>query len=275
MTEESNNKDKGPGGAFNRQKNPKFKFNFYWIYGILGVIFFGLYFANMGGSPKEIDWGQLKTMLQNQEIEKILLVNKEQAEIYVKKDKLSLEKFKDVRPSGNLVNSSPHYVYQIGSVETFEKDIREAQLNLPAVIYPRNVNRRNWGTELLGWILPVVVLVGLWLLVMRMMTRGGAGGGGQIFNIGKSKAQLFDKDTMVSLNFNDVAGLEEAKVEVMEIVEFLKNPKKYTELGGKIPKGALLVGPPGTGKTLLVKQLPVKLKCHSFHFQVLTLLKCL
>jgi len=95
--------------------------------------------------------------------------------------------------------------------------------------------------------------VGLWLIVMRMMTRGGAGGGGQIFNIGKSKAQLFDKDTMVSLNFNDVAGLEEAKVEVMEIVEFLKNPKKYTELGGKIPKGALLVGPPGTGKTLLAK----------------------
>lgn len=253
MTEESNNKDKGPGGAFNRQKNPKFKFNFYWIYGILGVIFFGLYFANMGGSPKEIDWGQLKTMLQNQEIEKILLVNKEQAEIYVKKDKLSLEKFKDVKPSSNLVNTAPHYVYQIGSVETFEKDIREAQQNLPSVIYPRNVNRRNWGTELLGWILPVVVLVGLWLLVMRMMTRGGAGGGGQIFNIGKSKAQLFDKDTMVSLNFNDVAGLEEAKVEVMEIVEFLKNPKKYTELGGKIPKGALLVGPPGTGKTLLAK----------------------
>jgi AFG3 family protein len=101
--------------------------------------------------------------------------------------------------------------------------------------------------------LPIVVLVGLWFLIMRMMTKGGAGGGGQIFNIGKSKAQLFDKDTMVSLNFNDVAGLEEAKVEVMEIVEFLKNPSKYTDLGGKIPKGALLVGPPGTGKTLLAK----------------------
>jgi len=259
MTDNNDNKDKGgkfPGNNLNRPKAPKFKFNFYWIYGILGIIFFGLYFANMGSSPKEIDWGQLKSMLENQEVEKILLINKEQAEIYIKKDKLSLEKFKDIKPGGNsLVASAPHYMYQIGSVETFEKDMREAQQNLQGtqVIYPRNITRRNWGSELLGWVLPIAVLVGLWLLVMRMMTRGGAGGGGQIFNIGKSKAQLFDKDTMVSLNFNDVAGLEEAKVEVMEIVEFLKNPKKYTELGGKIPKGALLVGPPGTGKTLLAK----------------------
>ncbi|MBK7214650.1 MAG: ATP-dependent zinc metalloprotease FtsH [Bacteroidales bacterium] len=257
MSEEQDNKDKGgkiPGNNIpGKFKSPKFKFNFYWIYGILGVIFFGLYFANMGASPKEIDWGQLKLLLQNQEVEKILLVNKEQAEIYVKKDKLALDKFKDVRPTSNLVNAAPQYVYQIGSVETFEKDIREVQLNMTTVVYPRNVNRRNWGSELLGWLLPVVVLVGLWLLVMRMMTRGGGAGGGQIFNIGKSKAQLFDKDTMVSINFNDVAGLQEAKVEVMEIVEFLKNPKKYTDLGGKIPKGALLVGPPGTGKTLLAK----------------------
>jgi len=258
MTEDKDNRDKSgkqAGGGFNRPKTPKFKFNFYWIYGILGVIFFGLYFANMGSSPKEIDWGQLKTLIVNQEVEKILLVNKEQAEIYIKKDKLSHDKFKDVKPSNNLVNSAPQYIYTIGSVETFEKEVREIQQTLPddQKIYPRNIKRRNWGGELLGWVLPVLILVGLWLLVMRMMTRGGAGGGGQIFNIGKSKAQLFDKDTMVSLNFNDVAGLEEAKVEVMEIVEFLKNPKKYTELGGKIPKGALLVGPPGTGKTLLAK----------------------
>jgi len=209
----------------------------------------------MGASPKELDWGQLKDLLVNQEVDKILLVNKEQAEIYIKKDKLALDKFKDVKPTNSLVTSSPQYVYQIGSVETFEKDIREAQQALPApsVVYPRNITRRNWGGDLLSWFLPILVLVGLWFLVMRMMTRGGAGGGGQIFNIGKSKAQLFDKDTMVSLNFNDVAGLQEAKVEVMEIVEFLKNPKKFTDLGGKIPKGALLVGPPGTGKTLLAK----------------------
>jgi cell division protease FtsH len=256
MAEDTDNKDRGfknQGNSPNKFKNPKIKFNFYWVYGILGLIFFGLYFANMGSSPKEIDLGQLKQLLQNQEVEKILLVNKEQAEVYIKKDKLALEKFKDVKPANNMSNTSPQYVYNIGSVESFERDMRDAQQNLPTVIYPRNITRRNWGNELLGWLLPVVILVGLWLLVMRMMTRGGGTGGGQIFNIGKSKAQLFDKDSMVTLNFNDVAGLQEAKVEVMEIVEFLKNPKKYTELGGKIPKGALLVGPPGTGKTLLAK----------------------
>jgi len=255
MSNEENNKgdkSQGPGGP-KLPKMPKVKFNFYWIYGLLGVILFGLYLNNMGSSPKEIGWGELKEMLVNQEVEKVYLVNKEQAEIYIKKDKLSLPKFKDVKPTNSLTSTSPHYVYQIGSVETFEKDVREAQVNLTNPVYVKNVTRKNWGGDLLGWILPILVLVGLWFLIMRMMTKGGAGGGGQIFNIGKSKAQLFDKDTMVSLNFNDVAGLEEAKVEVMEIVEFLKNPKKYTDLGGKIPKGALLVGPPGTGKTLLAK----------------------
>ncbi len=234
-------------------KMPNIKFNFYWIYGILGVILFGLYLNNMGGAPKELGWGELKEMLVNQEIEKLILVNKDHAEIYIKKDKLSLPKYKDLKPANSLAAATPHYVYQIGSVETFEKDIREVQAALPTPVYVKNETRKNWGGDLLSWILPIVVLVGLWFLIMRMMTKGGAGGGGQIFNIGKSKAQLFDKDTMVSLNFNDVAGLEEAKVEVMEIVEFLKNPSKYTDLGGKIPKGALLVGPPGTGKTLLAK----------------------
>lgn len=245
-------KPQGSGGP-KMPKMPKVKFNFYWIYGILGVVLFGLYLNNMGATPKELGWGDLKEMLVNQEVEKLLLVNKEQAEVYIKKDKLGLPKFKDVKPASSLTTTSPQYVYQIGSVETFEKDVRDAQVNITTPVYVKNVTRKNWGGDILGWILPIVVLVGLWFLIMRMMTKGGAGGGGQIFNIGKSKAQLFDKDTMVSLNFNDVAGLQEAKVEVMEIVEFLKNPKKYTDLGGKIPKGALLVGPPGTGKTLLAK----------------------
>ncbi len=234
-------------------KMPKVKFNFYWIYAILGIVLFGLYLNNMGVAPKDLGLGQLKTMLTNQDVEKILLVNKEQAEIYIKKEKLSLPQYKDVKPANTINTAAPQYVYQIGSVESFEKDVTDAQANLPNPVYVQNVTRKNWGGDLLGWILPIVVLVGLWFLIMRMMTKGGAGGGGQIFNIGKSKAQLFDKDTMVSLNFNDVAGLQEAKVEVMEIVEFLKNPEKYTDLGGKIPKGALLVGPPGTGKTLLAK----------------------
>ena len=254
MSNEDNKSDKPQGSGIPKiPKMPKVKFNFYWIYGILGVILFGLYLNNMGAAPKELGWGELKEMLVNQEVEKILLVNKDHAEIYIRKDKLSLPKFKDVKPVNSLATAAANYVYQIGSVETFEKDIREVQATLPTPVYIKNVTQKNWGGDILGWILPIVVLVGLWFLIMRMMTKGGAGGGGQIFNIGKSKAQLFDKDTMVSLNFNDVAGLQEAKVEVMEIVEFLKNPKKYTDLGGKIPKGALLVGPPGTGKTLLAK----------------------
>ncbi len=256
MSEEQNynkgGKPQEPGGP-KMPKMPKVKFNFYWIYGILGVILFGLYLNNMGTTPKEIGWGELKEMLTNQEVDKLILVNEKQAEVYIKKEKLSLPKFKDVKPANSLSAAAPNYTYQIGSVETFEKDVREVQASIPTPVYIKNDTRKNWGGDILSWILPIVVLVGLWFLIMRMMTKGGGGGGGQIFNIGKSKAQLFDKDTMVSLNFNDVAGLEEAKVEVMEIVEFLKNPKKYTDLGGKIPKGALLVGPPGTGKTLLAK----------------------
>jgi len=252
---DDNNKTEKPAGSGGPKmpKMPKVKFNFYWIYGVLGIILFGLYLNNMGAAPKELGWGELKEMLANQEVDKLILVNDKQAEIYIKKDKLGLPKFKDVKPANSLNAVAPNYTYQIGSVETFEKDVREVQVNVPTPVYIKNDTRKNWGGDLLGWILPIVVLVGLWFLIMRMMTKGGAGGGGQIFNIGKSKAQLFDKDTMVSLNFNDVAGLQEAKVEVMEIVEFLKNPKKYTDLGGKIPKGALLVGPPGTGKTLLAK----------------------
>ena len=233
-------------------KIPKVKFNFYWIYGLLAVVFIGLQVMNWGGSTKTVGWGELKTMLESQDVEKILLVNKELAEVYIKKDRLSQAKYKDVRDAKGMGTPTAQYVYTIGSVESFEKDVNDAQQNIPTKIYIQNITKRNWGGDIVGWVLPIILLVGVWFFVMRMMSRG-AGGGGQIFNIGKSKAQLFDRDTMVSINFNDVAGLEEAKVEVMEIVEFLKNPQKYTNLGGKIPKGALLVGPPGTGKTLLAK----------------------
>ena len=253
MAEENNN-NKKPILPENSPKSrmPKVKFNFYWVYGLLALIFLGLNLMNWGGTTKTVGWGELKTMLESQDVEKILLVNKELAEIYIKKDKLTQPKYKDVRDNKSMGTPSPQYVYTIGSVESFEKDITDAQQNVPAKVYIQNISRKNWGGELIGWILPIVLLVGVWFFVMRMMSRG-AGGGGQIFNIGKSKAQLFDRDTMVTINFSDVAGLEEAKVEVMEIVEFLKNPQKYTNLGGKIPKGALLVGPPGTGKTLLAK----------------------
>ncbi len=230
---------------------PKPKFNFYWIYAIIAIIFIGLTFTNWGGGVKQINWGELREMLQDQDVEKIVVVNNEEAEVFIKKELLELEKYKDVRDLG-YKGSGPHYTFTIGSFDSFKEDVENAQSDLENPIYLQNDNRPDWTGNILGWVLPLVLIVVVWIVIMRMMSRGGAGGG-QIFNIGKSKAQLYDKETAVNVNFNDVAGLEEAKVEVMEIVDFLKNPSKYTNLGGKIPKGALLVGPPGTGKTLLAK----------------------
>lgn len=246
--EEKNKKD-------NRENSPGFpgkkgKFNFYWIYGILLVVFIGMQFIPFGDNPKPITWGELRTMLTERKVEKIQIVNKEVAEVFLKPDTLTEKGKKDFRSSSAR---TPEHTYNVGSVETFEKSLNEVQAELPPeeMVYVEYVTRKNWGGELLGYLLPIALLVGLWFLLMRMMNRGS--GGGQIFNIGKSRAQLFDKDTHVNVTFNDVAGLEGAKVEIMEVVDFLKSPKKYTELGGKIPKGVLLVGPPGTGKTLLAK----------------------
>jgi cell division protease FtsH len=250
MAEEKQTKQNRPEGL-PKGKNPRNKFNFYWIYGIIAVIFIALTFTNWGSGTKQIDWGELRTMLQDQDIEKIVVVNKEEAEVYITKEALNESKYEDVKDQG-YQGSGPHYTHTIGSYDAFKEDVEKAQESLDAPIYLINENRPNWTGDILSWILPLVILVVVWIVIMRMMSRGGAGGG-QIFNIGKSKAQLYDKETAVNVNFNDVAGLEEAKVEVMEIVDFLKNPTKYTNLGGKIPKGALLVGPPGTGKTLLAK----------------------
>ncbi len=256
MTEQEN---KTPDSEKNKSPQnlnpikPKGKFNFYWIYGILAVFLIGLNFMGSTDTSKETSWGELKQMLEKGDIEKLILVNKEIAEIYIKKDKLS--SYSDDSNKSKTTSFSgpgPDFYYQIGSIETFEQRVQDVQQNLTDPVYINNESRQDWGKDIFGWIFPIVLIIGVWFFIMRMMSKGGAGGG-QIFNIGKSKAQLFDKESAVSVNFHDVAGLAEAKVEVMEIVDFLKNPKKYTDLGGKIPKGALLVGPPGTGKTLLAK----------------------
>jgi len=237
---------------FTGKKPVKSKFNFYWIYGIIAVIFLILSFPNMWtGEVKTLDWGELKEMLANKDIEKIIVVNKEDAEIFLKKDRLDDPKFKDKLPK-KPNELGPQFTYTIGSYDSFKEDVEKAQKGTDNPIYLTNETRHNWSGDILGYILPLLILIVVWIVIMRMMSRGGPGGG-QIFNIGKSKAQLYDKEAAINVNFNDVAGLEEAKVEVMEIVDFLKNPDKYTSLGGKIPKGALLVGPPGTGKTLLAK----------------------
>ena len=246
-----NNNSSGNLSNNNKNNKPKKKFNFLWIYGILAAVFIG---STIFGGPKsatEIDKGKLITLLRDKDVEKIDLVNGEIAEIYLNEDGLN-KYFPNDKSSG--FNLSPNYTLRIASVERFEQDIEEVQEGFENPIYPHVVKRHNWGSEIISWILPLVLIVGFWFLIIRMMGRGsGPGGGGQIFNIGKSQAKLYDNASDVKVTFKDVAGLEEAKEEVVEVVDFLKNPKKYTRLGGKIPKGVLLVGPPGTGKTLLAK----------------------
>lgn len=245
------NKIPKPGGG------SKFNFNFYWIYAILLVIIFAVQFMDFGNKPREVTWVEFENqMLLTHEVDRLEVINRERVNIYIKKDKLSQEKYKAVanKAFSNAPNDGPHYFFTIGDVGTFEKKIEEAQktfANNDKVSISYNNNKESYWDFILGWFFPILLLVFIWIIMMRRM--GGGTGGSQIFNIGKSKATLFDKDMHVKVTFNDVAGLEEAKVEVMEIVDFLKNPKKYTSLGGKIPRGALLVGPPGTGKTLLAK----------------------
>ena len=254
MAEKENKSKNKKFFNFGKSENPKSKFNFYWIYGILIVVFLAMNFIDFGGDAKKALRGDVIEMLKDKEVERIVLVNKEKAEIYIKKDELSRPKYEDVKGKG-FGSSGPHYYYNVTSPEVFDAWFEETQKDIPVVdrIYYEPETRRNWGMDILGWVLPIALILGVWFLIMRMMSKGGGGAGGQIFNVGKSKAQLFDKSTSVSIDFKAVAGLEEAKVEIMEIVDFLKNPDKYTKLGGKIPKGAILVGPPGTGKTLLAK----------------------
>ncbi len=237
------------------------KFNAYWIYGAVALAILGFQFIISGSGNEDISWQRFeREMIQNRDVEKIVVVNKEKAEIYIKPDKLASGRYSDVDSHGfgGIPNNGPHFSYTIPSVEVFSADIAEAQkkynYNESEIISVRYETRKNIMGDLLGWILPLALLVGVWLFIFRRMGGGaGAGGAGGIFSVGKSKAQLFDKESRVKVDFSDVAGLEEAKMEVRELVDFLKNPKKYTDLGGKIPKGALLIGLPGTGKTLLAK----------------------
>jgi len=241
-------------------KNPKIRFNSNWIFAILAISFI-LFEVMLGGkSVKKATTGMIKDMITSHDIEKIIVVNKDQAEIYLNADAIKSGRYPDVsKPGGNmgLQVPKPQYTYNIGDIANFEPFIIEAQKGAGYAekdfIYPEYETRKNYLGDILSWLILPIILVVFWIFMMRRMAGGGAGNAGGIFSVGKSKAQIFDKDTNVKLNFNDVAGLEEAKTEVMEIVDFLKNPKKYTTLGGKIPKGALLIGPPGTGKTLLAK----------------------
>jgi len=256
---DQNGTKRDQGNPFGNQgaPGPKPKFNLYWFYGIIAVMFLvvNYYFSGSKG-PVETNWNKVKTiMLAQHDIDRIVVINNEKALLYLKEDRVA--KYKD-ELEGTFTKPAvggPHFYWTIGSVETFEQKLMEAQEGFaaPERVEAEYRNERNWVNEILWSLGPFLLLILLWFWFFRRMSKGGGGPGGGIFSVGKSQARVFDKDSRVNTTFRDVAGLSEAKQEVEEIVEFLKNPTKFTKLGGKIPKGALLVGPPGTGKTLLAK----------------------
>lgn len=244
-----------------KEKIPRNNFGFYWVYIVvlIGLVF--MWTSNLMENVGKTEWPQfVENYLKPGDVRKIVIVNEELAEIYIKPDRLKEPRHDKVRwlPFTKELNPGPHYVMKIAK-ESFSRDLEAVQTEMGLTRGDKNwispgSETRTGLSEYMSWIIPIIFITIIWFVLMRRMTGGPGGAGpGNIFNIGKSRAALYDKDTQVNITFNDVAGLEEAKIEIKEIVDFLKNPGKYTELGAKIPKGALLVGPPGTGKTLLAK----------------------
>ena len=247
--------------AQKRKNNNKMNMNMprpsmLWIYGLIGAFIIGWYvFGDVNDMPLPSDWTTVREMVEKGDVEKIQVVNRDQAQVFLKKD--AAEKYRSDSTDKRfrrLPDTGVQLIFTIGSVDSFREDLKAAEETSGQTVPVIYENKANDWTSILINLLPWVVIIGAWFFVMRSMSRGaGAGGGGGIMNVGKAKAQVFDKDNAKRVTFKDVAGLEEAKVEIMEIVDFLKKADKYKELGAKIPKGALLVGPPGTGKTLLAK----------------------
>lgn len=236
----------------NKPNGPKVNSS-YWIYGIIALFLVGLnFFLTSNSVSQPMNFERFAKMVTDGDVEKLEILNKQYAQVYIYQD--SLDKYSEVSRS-KLISNRPHFSFNIGFEEEFTSKIEALNESLPTdkKISLYHVEKRNWFGPLMSFILPVIIIIAIWIFIMRRVSGAGGGPGAQIFNIGKSKATLFDQNAKVNVTFADVAGLDEAKEEVMEIVDFLKNPKKYTALGGKIPKGVLLVGPPGTGKTLLAK----------------------
>ncbi len=232
--------------------------NFMWIWAVLIMIIIGYsFYAGGDTQPLAGNWNTVRKMIRNGEVERITVIDGQTANVYLTEE--AIEKY---RNGGDEVlkrmpKEGEQLIFNIGSVELLDNDVKEAVAESGIEENPVSIEYKNesnpWGNIILN-LLPWVILIGIWFFIIRTMSRGGGGAGGNIMNVGKARAQVFDKDDAGKrITFKDVAGLEEAKVEIMEIVDFLRKADKYRELGAKIPKGALLVGPPGTGKTLLAK----------------------
>lgn len=247
--------NKKPRRPQSNRKKPKF--NSYWIFVGILLLFLGMQFFGDGGfgEPDKISPAKFQEYLEDGDVDKVEIIHHQTANVYLTKDAKEKDEHKNTEDNGFLPSSdSPDYTFELGDLQNFEnkfdKIVKEDNLDtILAYDNPPDI----WG-GILPFLIPLGIFLIFWIYIMRRMSGGGGGGpGGQIFNIGKSKAKLFDEKDDVKTTFKDVAGLEGAKEEVQEVVDFLKNPKKYTSLGGKIPKGVMLVGPPGTGKTLLAK----------------------
>lgn len=220
-----------------------------WLWAIIGIVIIASWFFSEGTSePVQSNWEQVEQMVANDEVEKIVVINRETANVYLTEDAVKKYRNSDIKDLKRVPEKGAQLHFTIGSVDQIREDIAATEHKVP-VEY--ETDKGGW-TDILINVLPWLLIIGFWVFMWRGMSRGGGGGAG-IMNVGKARAQVFDKDTNKRITFKDVAGLEEAKVEIMEIVDFLKKKDKYVELGAKIPKGALLVGPPGTGKTLLAK----------------------
>jgi AFG3 family protein len=278
MIPENNSENKKGGPLGGGPKLPKF--NIYWIYGLLAItLILASNFFQMAPDTSVISHNEFVRLMASGDVEKFVKVeNSKVVHFYIKPDSITKSNYdnkfsKNLTPAQRKAKVKGTYLfeYKVDDWASFNKEVQDIYTKYAITNIPdsKTDSENDWFSKILGAIFPFLLIIIVWILLMRKMGggAGGSGGPGGIFNVGKSKATLFEKGgTKVNITFADVAGLEEAKEEVMEIVDFLKNPKKYTNLGGKIPKGALLIGPPGTGKTLLAKAMAGEAQVPFFSF---------